>query len=62
MEEIALIPQINIRLAEKTDAYNLLEIYSYYIKNTAISLEYEVPTVEEFGERIVKLVKNIHFL
>lgn len=62
MEEIALIPQIDIRLAEKTDAYHLLDIYSYYIKNTAISFEYEVPTVEEFGDRIVKISEKYPFL
>lgn len=62
MEEIALIPQIDIRLAEKKDAHNLLEIYSYYVKNTAISFEYEVPTEEEFGNRIVKISERYPFL
>lgn len=40
------------------DAEELLEIYGYYVKNTAISFEYDVPSVEEFRERI----KNISAL
>ncbi len=34
------------------DAKELLSIYAYYVKETAISFEYEVPTTEEFAERI----------
>ena len=34
------------------DAKELLAIYSVYVKDTAISFEYTVPTVEEFTERI----------
>lgn len=41
-----------IRPAGVQDAPRLLEIYSYYIKETAITFEWEVPTVEEFAHRI----------
>ena len=41
-----------IRAVTKADAPRLIEIYSYYVKNTLISAEYEVPTVEEFERRI----------
>ena len=41
-----------IRRATKEDAERLLEIYAYYVKNTAISFEYDVPSLEEFRNRI----------
>lgn len=53
---------INIRVANKEDAQALLSIYAYYIKNTAITFEYEVPTVEEFRERICGTLKNYPYL
>ena len=34
------------------DAEELLQIYAPYVKETAISFEYEVPSVEEFVDRI----------
>ena len=34
------------------DAEELLQIYAPYVKETAISFEYEVPSVEEFADRI----------
>ena len=34
------------------DAEELLEIYAPYVENTAITFEYDVPTLEEFIERI----------
>ena len=44
-----------IRDAKLSDAPRLLEIYSYYVKNTAITFEYNVPSLEEFRHRM----KNI---
>ena len=43
---------IVVRNATVEDAQALLDIYSYYVKNTAISFEYEVPSLEEFRNRI----------
>ena len=37
------------------DAEELLEIYAPYVENTAITFEYDVPSKDEFEERI----KNI---
>lgn len=37
------------------DAVKLLEIYAVYVEKTAISFECEVPSVDEFANRI----KNI---
>jgi len=41
-----------IRIASPDDVNRILEIYSYYIENTAISFEYVIPSVEEFRGRI----------
>lgn len=40
------------RLATKEDAKEILEIYRYYIENTTITFEYDVPTIKEFEKRI----------
>lgn len=53
---------INIRIAKAEDAEMLLGIYAYYIKNTAITFEYEVPTVEEFRERIRNILQQYPYL
>ena len=41
-----------IRPAVPEDAASLLEIYAPYVEETAITFEYDVPTTEEFRERI----------
>ncbi|MGN0738583.1 MAG: GNAT family N-acetyltransferase [Treponema sp.] len=43
---------ITIRLAKKSDAKSLLDIYSHYVQNTAITFEIETPSVKEFKNRI----------
>lgn len=53
---------IEIRTVTPEDAERLLEIYSYYVKNTAISFEYEVPSLEEFRERIVNISKKYPYI
>ena len=37
------------------DAEELLDIYAPYVKYTAITFEYDVPSVEEFRQRIVNI-------
>lgn len=54
--------KITIRSATVNDATSLLEIYSYYVKNTAITFEWEVPTVEEFSLRIENTLKFYPYL
>ena len=49
---------MTIRSAAISDADRLLEIYSYYVKNTAISFEYEVPSPEEFKSRIMHTMEK----
>ena len=51
-----------IRSATPDDAERLLEIYSYYVKNTAVSFEYEIPSVSEFRTRIEKTLENYPYL
>lgn len=41
-----------IRPADPGDAEALLEIYAPYVLQTAITFEYEVPSVEEFAGRV----------
>ena len=41
-----------IRLVIPEDAAGILEIYAPYISNTSFTFEMEVPTVEEFADRI----------
>jgi L-amino acid N-acyltransferase YncA len=41
-----------LRLAKEEDAQEILDIYSFYITNTVVSFETEVPAREEMRERI----------
>jgi phosphinothricin acetyltransferase len=41
-----------IREAMIQDVPGMLSIYAYYVENTAVSFEYQVPTVEEFTRRL----------
>ena len=49
---------ISIRFATPDDAAELLEIYRPYVMDTAISFEYEVPSVTEFRVRIENIQKK----
>lgn len=49
---------IIIRNATKTDARAIQAIYAPYVKDTAISFEYEVPCVEEMARRIEETQKT----
>lgn len=51
-----------IRIATPKDAERLLEIYSYYVENTTVTFEYDVPTVEEFRQRIENTLKMFPYL
>ena len=53
---------MNIRLARPSDAATLLAIYAPYVENTAITFEYEVPTVEDFATRIEKTLGKYPYL
>lgn len=51
-----------IRAATENDAEGLLQIYAYYVENTAITFEYEVPSVDEFTERIRQTLRRYPYL
>ena len=53
---------IVIRSASVNDAEALLNIYAYYVENTAITFEYDVPTLEEFTHRIENTLKKYPYL
>ena len=53
---------ISIRNATIDDAERLLEIYAYYVENTAISFEYDVPPLAEFQNRIENTLKRYPYL
>ena len=46
---------MRIERVYEEDAARLLEIYAHYVKKTAISFEDEIPSVDEFAERIRKI-------
>ena len=54
--------KITIRPATPDDAEALLSIYAPYVEQTAITFEYEVPSVEEFRDRIVHTLKLYPYL
>ena len=47
-----------IRFATEKDAEEILEIYAPYIKKTAITFEYDVPSLLEFSGRIAEIQKK----
>ena len=60
--KIAEKDNIYIRKVNENDIERLVEIYSYYVENTAISFEYNPPTIEEFKYRVDKLSKKYPYL
>lgn len=53
---------ITIRMANPADAQALLNIYAPYVINTAITFEYDVPSVEEFSSRIAHTLEKYPYL
>lgn len=53
---------IEIKTASEQDAAELLAIYRPYVEETAITFEYEVPSVEEFAKRIRETKKRYPYL
>lgn len=51
-----------IRVAKKEDAKALLDIYGYYIENTAITFENIIPSLEEFQQRIENTLEKYPYL
>ena len=53
---------ITIRTANLDDAAALLAIYAPYVEQTAITFEYEVPSLEEFRGRIAHTLRRYPYL
>ncbi len=54
--------EIKLRMVTEADAEALLAIYAPYVLSTAITFEYEVPTVEEFRRRIRETMEKYPYL
>ena len=54
--------ELLIRTAREEDAGELLDIYAYYVKNTAVTFEHDVPSLEEFTRRIKETLKDYPYL
>ena len=53
---------ILVRQASAEDAEAMLAIYAWYVKNTAVTFEYDVPAPEEFRQRIGQGTKRYPWL
>ena len=53
---------LTIRVASLDDAEGLLEIYAYYVKNTAITFEYDTPSIDEFRSRMKRTMEKYPYL
>ncbi len=51
-----------IRDAVPEDAEQILSVYAWYVTHTAITFEYEVPSLEEFTGRIVRTKEKYPYL
>lgn len=54
--------KVNIRVVSPEDAEELLAIYAPYVEHTAITFEYEVPSLWEFRERICHVLEKYPYL
>ena len=50
--------EIIIRDATVNDIEAMLNVYAPYVENTAVSFEYEVPSIDEFRSRLEKITKK----
>lgn len=53
---------VKVRTATLEDMEQTLEIYRYYVENTAITFEYKVPTLEEFQNRYQNITKKYPYI
>ena len=53
---------MSIRMATVKDVPRILEIYGPYIENTAISFEYEIPSLEAFTQRFLGITAQFPWL
>ena len=53
---------MSVRMATVQDLPRILEIYGYYVENTATSFEYTVPTLEAFTQRFLGITEKFPWL
>lgn len=53
---------MTIRFARLEDAAGILDIYAPYIRETAITYEYEVPSLQDFTARVEKIAARYPYL
>ena len=56
------MPSFSIRPARPEDAPALLAIYAPYVRETAVTFEYEVPSLDEFTRRIEHTLQRYPYL
>ncbi len=54
--------EIKIRMATEADAPALLDIYTPYVLETAVTFEIEPPTLEEFTARIARVLQRYPYI
>ena len=54
--------EITLRMATKEDAPALLDIYTPYVLETAVTFEIEPPTLEEFTARIERVLERYPYI
>jgi phosphinothricin acetyltransferase len=58
---LTALPRPRVRLATRADAPRIIEIYSYYVLNTPVTFETEVPTLEDYEGRIDRITQFFPF-
>ncbi len=53
---------LTVRSAKTEDAGRILEIYDYYVKNTAVTFEYTTPSLREFIGRMERTMERYPWL
>lgn len=62
MEKIADSESMVMRSAKTEDAEEILAIYGPYVKKTAITFEYDIPTLQDFRKRIENTLTRYPYL
>ncbi len=61
-EGVGMNRNISITMATEADAEELLKVYASYVTNTAITFEYEIPSVAEFSQRIRNILQRYPYI
>lgn len=54
--------EVKIRVAVPEDTQAILDIYRYYVENTALTFEYQNPEYDEFRNRIIHTLEHYPYL